>query len=250
MKLKEITIENFKGINFLNIVVGEKGLLLEGENRTHKTTVLSSILWVLTDKDYDLTNSHDLFPDDGRECQPSVKLTFDDVMLKKYQKKAVKESKIDGVNDLVKVDNKYEVNDVPMPLKDFNKKLEELGINIDMIVPCMHTDYFMSQVQKDMRKIILDMAKAYTDSEIAAKKQITKEVAEPLKKYKMEELKAMALSQRKLAEEKITNIPLVIQGIEQAKTTFDVNDLKNQRAVFKKQLEDIEKRLVKKDNGS
>ena len=66
MKSKEITIENFKGINFLNIVVGEKGLLLEGENRTHKTTVLSSILWVLTDKDYDLTNSHDLFPDDGR----------------------------------------------------------------------------------------------------------------------------------------------------------------------------------------
>ena len=57
---------------------------------------------------------------------------------------------------------------------------------------------------------------------------------------------AMATAQKKLAEEKITNIPLVIQGIEQAKTTFDVNDLKNQRSVFKKQLEDIEKRLVKK----
>ena len=40
MKLKEITIENFKGINFLNIVVGEKGLLLEGENRTHNSNVL------------------------------------------------------------------------------------------------------------------------------------------------------------------------------------------------------------------
>jgi DNA repair exonuclease SbcCD ATPase subunit len=249
MKLREITIENFKAINFLNIVVGEKGLLLEGENRTHKTTVLTAILWALTDKDYDLTSKHELFPDDGHECTPSVKLKFEDITIRKYQKRTVKESKVENTNDSVIIDNKFEVNDVPMPLKDFTKKLTEAGIDMDIIVPCMHPDFFMQQVQKDMRKNIVGMGKTFTDSQIAAKKGLTKELEEPLKKYTMEELKAMSKASKDLADKQIVEIPLMIAGIEQSKSTFDLAELKQQKAVYNKQLDDIEKRLSKKDNG-
>lgn len=51
IKLKSLSLVNFKGIRSLNIGFSDAETLVAGENGTGKTTVFDSFLWLLFGKD-------------------------------------------------------------------------------------------------------------------------------------------------------------------------------------------------------
>ena len=51
MKLKQLIIENFKGIKYLEILFINLITIISGQNATGKTTVLDAICWLLFGKD-------------------------------------------------------------------------------------------------------------------------------------------------------------------------------------------------------
>jgi len=50
IKIKKITIQNYRNIDFKEIALNDKGVVLKGKNGIGKTNIIEAVYWVLTDK--------------------------------------------------------------------------------------------------------------------------------------------------------------------------------------------------------
>ena len=242
-ELKSLHLENFKGVkdrtyNFENYTK------IQGMNGLGKTTIVTSYLWLLTDKDYDLHSNPNIRPDDVAECIPTVTAVLDiggkEVTVAKMQKRIVSKPNDKGVSK-VTLTNTYTINEVPKTERDFRAYLEDLGFAFENFLVCSHPNVFTSQKKSDMRKILFKMASQKSDYDIATMSKETEDVANLLINYKYEEIEAMQKASAKKASEKVEAIPNQIIGLEKAKIDIDVAEQELAK-------NDLERRIAEIDN--
>lgn len=256
-KIKEITIENFKGSKNREYLFDGGNAEISGANGAGKTTIMTAFMWVFADKDSELHSNPMIRPIGAEEITPRVEIVLDvdgtEVTVAKIQKRTVKKSKTGGA-DTVNLSNSYEVNSVEYGERDFKKKMSEYGFDFELFLPLSHTDVFTSQKYTDMRKVLFSMASEKSDKEIADLTDGAAEVAELLGKYSAEEVKAMQnATLRKIKEVYGKDGEILrakIEGMEQSKIDIDVaelellrNSLKEQIAENKEKQESTEKQF-------
>lgn len=245
MRIDSIKITDFKGISEKNIVLNSKNAFVKGQNGAGKSTVGSCLYWVFGDCDYSLKSNPSVFPNDGRECKPTVRLYLDfdgrKVEVAKIQTRVIKKSN-DGSRDVVSFSNTYEVNSVEYGLRDFKNKMNEYGVDFDKFLQLSHPDVFVAgmnekKAREQMRNTLFEMAGTVSDLEIAKMSAETKEVAELFENYTKEEIEAMQnATLRKIKENYGKEGEILrakIDGLESAKVDIDVAEYElGKRAVM------------------
>lgn len=251
--IKTIRLGNFKGCKEKVFELGEKSEVL-GANGVGKTTLATSWLWLMADKDYDLHSNPNIRPLDVEECTPRVEVVLDvdgkEVIVAKQQKRTVSKPNENGISK-VSFTNSYEVNAVPKSERDFKAYLTELGIDFDLFLPLSHPNVFTSQKATEMRKVLFSMASNKSDYEIAIETSDADDVAKLLEQYTMEEIEALnKATLRKIKEDYGKDGEILrakIDGLESAKVDIDVAELELQRKALKEKIEDNQ---IKQDDLS
>lgn len=249
--LKSLHLENFKGTKDKTYEFG-KTTRMSGMNRLGKTTIATSWFWLLADKNYELVSNPNIRPDDVEECVPTVTAVLDvdgkEIAIAKMQKRKVGKPDANGISK-VTLTNTYEINSVPKTERDFKADLEELGLIVDNFLVCSHPDVFTGQKQADMRKVLLKMASAKTDAEIAATSEDTADAAKLLESYKFEEIEAMNNASKKKAVEQLDAIPNQIIGLEKAKVDVDVAEQELAKADLERKIAEADQKIASAGNA-
>lgn len=234
MRIKKITISDYRGIREFSAEFPDGNTLVSGVNGCGKTTIATAVMDVLAKKDYDLHSDPDVFPDDGRECIPTVRIVFEDEDGTEFEvakitkaKKLKPEQVAAGIK--APISNSYEVNSVPKNERDFKASLKEHGIDPDSVLPMMHPDVFCGQKWQDMRKTLFAMTTSHTEMEIAEATGDVDDVIMLLnKKLTLEEIQAQNKATYKLASEQCEAIPNQIIGAESTKKEVDAKALREE----------------------
>lgn len=248
MKIKSITLQNFKGCKNATYTFDGKNATVCGANGSGKTTINTSYDWVMADKDTELHSNPPIRPIDVEECTPRTDIIFDidgsEVSVAKLQKQTKK-------GNSVSLSNTYEVNAVEYGERDFKAKMAEYGIDFDLFLPLSHPDYFTSQKSADMRKVLFAMASEKSDKEIADLTDGADDVAKLLENYTVEEVKAMQnATLRKIKEVYGKDGEILrakIEGMEQSKVDVDVAELELKKNAL---IEQIAENKAKQDDVS
>jgi len=219
MGIKRIELHDFKGVKDGTYDLPENPIIA-GQNGSGKTTLADAYFWVFSDCDYSLAKNPNVVPLNTTEAEPTVTLVLDmdgkEVTVTKTQKnRSVK----DGDTIKRSSTNKYFINNVPLTERDFKAKMLSLNFDINMVLPLSHPHTFLSQKAADMKKILFDMTDSHTDLEIAQKDEDTKELAEALENYTLEEIILTQKATKKKADEETKVIPEQIIGMERVKST-------------------------------
>lgn len=256
MKIKSMTIQNFKGCTNKTFEFGDSNEIL-GVNGAGKTTIATAFYWLMANQDYDLKSNPNIRPIGAEEVTPRVEVVAEIdgkfVTFAKFQKCTIKKSKTGGA-DTVSLSNSYEVNAVEYGERDFKAKMSEYGIDFDRFLALSHPSIFVGQKSTDMRKVLFSMASEKSDLEIAEVTDGAEDVAELLGNYTMEEIKAMQNATiRKIKEDYGKDGEILrakIEGLEMSKSDIDVaelelqkNSLNEQISANKEKQNDISKQL-------
>ena len=115
-------------------------------------------------------------------------------------------------------ETKYIINDVPMPMKDFNQKLSDI-IDLDTWIMLSDINSFFRLKTEDRRKVLVKTLKDLSEEEIGQPYPV---VLKALKERKsIPELKAQVVSQKREANKRKDEIPIEIN----AKYELLVNDI-------------------------
>ena len=243
MKVKRITLENFKGCRNGSYEFGEISNVT-GANGVGKTTIATAFYWVFADKDYDLKSNPAIRPLGVEECTPRVDIELEingkSVSVAKFQKCTKKK---DGA---ISLSNSYEVNSVEYGERDFKAKMNEYGFDFDLFLPLSHVEVFTSKKADEMRKVLFSMASSKTDLEIAAMTENVEDVAKLLENYNLEEIKAMQNSTiRKIKEDYGKDGEILrakIEGLEMSKVDIDVAELNLHKISLNEQIANVKAR--------
>ena len=265
LKIKTITLENFKGTRQKTIHLNESATNIMGANGSGKTTIATAYHWVFANTDYDLRSNPPIFPIDIEECTPSVEIEMliDDKPVKVTKRQTRKVTESNGVKK-VALTNNYYCNDVPMSERDFQKKLTDMGFDFEKFSTLTNPNAFLAEKKDIQRKVLFSMASAHTDYEIASTMDGVGEAAELLKNYSVDEIRAMENATLKKINENYGKkgeiLNSKIEGLESAKVDLDFSALELQRNMLKEQIDqnrneqekahEIEKRIeeIRKQN--
>lgn len=247
VKIKEMTLEFFKGVRSATYKFSDSTNVY-GENGLGKSTIATAFYWLLFDKSAELVSNPPIRPDNVEECVPRVDIVLDvdgkEVNLAKYQKQKVKEDKDKGTRT-VSLTNSYEINGVEKSKRDFDAYLTDLGIDMDKFLLLSHPNVFTSGLNskkemEQMRGLLFEMTKSYTDKEIAEMLPDMEEVLNLMDNYTIDEIAAMQNSTiRKIKENYGKDGEILraeIKAKEELKVDIDVSELELSRNVLKEMI--------------
>lgn len=239
IKIKRIAMEHFKGIAG-RIIELYDSTDVRGLNGSGKSTIASSVYWVLCDCDYQLNNKPMVQPLNDAEVKPHVRLWLDidgrEITVDKTQKTVVKVDENSGKTTATTT-NTYAINDVPKTLRDFTQYFAELGIDLDKLLVLSHPDAFTkdnsAKGRDKMRATLFEMVDEKSDLDIAKEMPEAAELTIELgKNYKIEEIKAMNQATiKKIESEDGKHNELIdarIQGLIEGKTDVDVKAIQSE----------------------
>lgn len=249
--VKKLVLTDFKGFHNKEVEFG-KYTKVSGQNGSGKTSIFTALAWLLLDRDAELSSNPAVLPNDGRECNPAVtaicNIDGKELALTKMQK--CKKSKPDE-NGISKksLTNTYLINEVPKTERDFKAYLEELEVDFDRLLFCIHPLAFLRLKTAEMRKMLFSMASEKSDLDIANMDAGTSDVAELLKSYKYSEIEAMQKASKKKADEQVKSIPEQIKGMELSKVTIDIAEQELAKNDLEHQITKVDIKIKTADSG-
>jgi len=171
LKLKELNIQNFKGIKELNIVFDSLLTHINGPNASGKTTIFDAFSYLLFDKDSTGASQFQIKPldDEGKTDKDTVtvvsaQLLIDDTPLtlkKEYKEKWTKKrGQLDPVFSGNVTD--YFINDLPIKKSEYQRKIAEITDDSTFKL-LSDTHYFSGLDKKAKREQILKLASMEKD---------------------------------------------------------------------------------------
>lgn len=249
IKIKSIKLENFKGAKEAYFEFDGKSVNGYGDNATGKTTVFDAFQWCLFDKNADGNSKFGIKPIDkktGEEIhnlETMVELVLivdtDIVVLKKvYKEKWVKKTgEVEKVFSGHTTD--YFINDVPKQLKDYVSFVNGL-VSEETFKMITNVYYFNSMDWKKARKVILGLSPDVSDDLVIASNKELEELRPLLKDKKIEDVLAIAKSDKTLASKQKDDIPARINEL----LKIDYSSVENTSVgILKQQIMDENKKL-------
>lgn len=178
MKIKEVEIKAFRGIENFKISLNDKINVLEGKNGIGKTTIIDSILWVLSDETL-IYGKQDADNRDFNNLKKPINviLTLDDGTKLERKYYDVWKQDVLGEWNYVKTENKFFINDIPYKKGDYIDEIKTM-LNLDrniklpkdfnIIRSVVDYNYFWSIDYKISRAFLENVLKLKSDLEMVS----------------------------------------------------------------------------------
>lgn len=173
--IKSIHIENFKGINMLDVNFSVK-TKISGQNAVGKTTIFDAFTWLLFNKNSsgeEKFNVRPLDKDGNRidnvEIKVSSILDVDgkEVELSKVQKQNWVKKRGTNTVSLQGNPNSYEIDGYPKSEAEFKEYVSGIAQSEEMFKMLTNPQYFSSLKWKDQRDILMKLVSDVSDVELA-----------------------------------------------------------------------------------
>jgi DNA repair exonuclease SbcCD ATPase subunit len=226
IRIKELRINNFKGIKALKLDFGTQGnSTIFGANSTGKTTIFDAFIWLLFNKDSQGRSDFEVKQLDqdnniihNLEVEVFAELLIDNevieirkVLSEKWVKKRGSETP-----DFTGNETTYFYNSVPLTQKEFQFKINNLvDENIFKIIT--NPNAFVSLKWQDQRKTLVEIAQIPDDREIALGDTDLENLLNEVGTQKtIEEFTAQTKHSIKKAKEELDNIPARIEELSRS----------------------------------
>lgn len=254
--IKSIHIENFKGINMLDVNFSVK-TKISGQNAVGKTTIFDAFTWLLFNKNSsgeEKFNVRPLDKDGNRidnvEIKVSSILDVDgkEVELSKTQKQNWVKKRGTDTAVLQGNVNSFEIDGYPKSEADFKAYVSELAQSEDMFKMLTNPQYFSSLKWKDQRDILMKLTTEVSDVELAKEMFDENAYAESLieeleKAPSTDDIRAKfskALSEWK---KKQAEIPVRIDEAEKSKIDVDVAEQELAKTDLTRRIAECDKKI-------
>lgn len=209
IKLNRLTIENFKKISLLNLVLNGRDVNIYGDNATGKTTVFDAFTWALFSKDSSgngdknfevkpLNSNGDV---KDHQAITSVEVEFDAdgeiITFQRTYREIWATRRGTGTPVYEGNTSDYFVNGVPVKKNAYDAAIKEL-VSEELFRMLTNTTYFASSMKyQERRAVLFDMAGTLTDKEIMAGNPTFAPLLDSLGKLSLGEYKTKLQHQKK-----------------------------------------------------
>lgn len=259
MKLSAITLNNFKGIKFINFEFDGNDASIYGDNATGKTTIFDSLCWLLFGKDSldradfeikTLVNGEPL-----HNVNHEVEATFsnDDgtsftlkrIYRERYSNPRGGETKLTGHT------TDYFINEVPVKEKEYKVFINNM-INEDVFKLITNPLYFNEQYSwQNRRKLLLQMCGDVDDESVINSRDDLKRLAQLLNGHTVEEQKKIVAAKKTALNKELDMIPIRIDEAVRNKPEIasDKTKLAQDIQVIMNGIDELEKEKAIINNG-
>lgn len=234
VKIKSVSLENFKGAK--NVVCRFDGAnsIVKGANATGKTTIFDGVWWVLFNKDSLGNEKFSARPLDEHgqpihylEIKVTVVLDVNgrELQLCKVQKEKWVKKRGSETSELQGNENVYTIDDYPKTERDFKLAVSDL-VSEEVFKMLTSPTYFTSLKWKEQRDILMRFVSEVNDYDLASgHERFAPLLDELLKAPSLDDIRAKI--QKALSEwkRKQVEIPVRIDEAEKSKVDIDVAEL-------------------------
>lgn len=238
--LKRITMRNFMCFADRTVEFDKRISIVSGQNGKGKTTIGTAILWALFNKNYELKDNPVVRKTGvSDKSDVEVELVIDDNTFRKVQKRKRSEKNPTEYSDT----NSYYVNDVPVTMKEYN---ERIGKDQKVLLWGCAINAFLSEKPDVLRAFLFDHIEGISDLEVAISKPEMADLSELLRKYNLEEVRAM---NKKVISDSNKDLVILEGQIKekerdvQLASEIDVAELELKRNALDEKIAEIEGKL-------
>ena len=259
VKIRSVSLENFKGAKNVTCDFGLKNATISGSNATGKTTIFDAVWWALFNKDSLGNEKFSIRPldKDGNpihnlEIKVTLVLDVDgnEMEICKTQREKWVKKRGTETAELQGNENLYEINGYPKSEKDYKLAISDL-VSEEVFKMLTSPTYFTSLKWKEQRDILMRFVSEVNDYELAdGEPMFAPLLKELLNAPSLDDIRAKfqkALSEWK---KKQAEIPVRIDEAEKSKVVVDIAELElGKKAVQeliksnKAKQEDVSKQL-------
>ena len=255
IKLKSLSINNFKGINHLDVTFGDK-TRISGRNAVGKTSVFDSYMWLLFSKDSLGNTKFDIRPLDAdgnmiNNLEISVEATIqidypDDAaeyILKKTQKQVWRKKRGTDTTEFQGNVNEFEINGYPKSEKEFKAFIAGI-IDENIFNLVTNPNAFNALPWKEQREILMKFVGVMSDAEIALTYGDKYSLLIPeLKIASTDDILKKYTKAKNTLNKQMTEIPARIDELSKQIVSVDVGALEVQKAAKQAELKRVEDSL-------
>lgn len=254
IKIKSLSLINFKGIKSLNIDFG-KETNIHGANGTGKTSIFDAFTWLLFGKDSTdrtafelktLDQDNNVIPKIDHEVSAVIEVDGEECELKRiFKEKWVKrrgalESEFGGN------ETHYFWNDVPLTQRDFSAKISNL-VDESVFKLITSPTAFNSLKWQDQRQVLIDISGGVTNEDVAQGNPEFEDLLSKLTNKSMEEYQKQIAASIRKAKNDIKMIPTRIDEVQRNKPeALNFSAVEKELQDKRKQLESIENQISDK----
>jgi len=272
IKLKKLTLENFKGIKNLAVAYPNQVTSIYGDNGTGKTSIVDAFSWLLSGKDSTGKANFQLKTlDRGKELhklehsvEAVISIDETEITLKRVFKEKWTTQRGAAVAEMNGHETEYFIDGVPHKQKDWETKLSEIFGDMSIFGLVTSVSAFNLLEWRQRRAILLDVCGDVTDAdviksnpelvplaEVKRSLEDEKKVISGTRKEIMDKLKEIPARIDELNRQLQTYAPLNINALEakaesitkridEAKASGGATELITKKAEFRKELADHE----------
>lgn len=254
--IKSIHIENFKGINMLDVNFSVK-TKISGQNAVGKTTIFDAFTWLLFNKNSsgeEKFNVRPLDKDGNRidnvEIKVSSILDVDgkEVELSKVQKQNWVKKRGTNTVSLQGNPNSYEIDGYPKSEAEFKEYVSGIAQSEEMFKMLTNPQYFSSLKWKDQRDILMKLVSDVSDVELAQTDAKYAPLLSELEKApSTDDIRAKFSKALNEWKKKQAEIPVRIDEAMKSKVDIDVSEQELAKTDLETKIADIDAKIKDSD---
>lgn len=253
--IKSIHIENFKGINMLDVNFSVK-TKISGQNAVGKTTIFDAFTWLLFNKNSSGEEKFNVRPlnegirVDNVEIKVSAILDVDgkEVELSKTQKQNWVKKRGTDTAVLQGNVNSFEIDGYPKSEADFKAYVSELAQSEEMFKMLTNPQYFSSLKWKDQRDILMKLVSDVSDVELAQTDAKYAPLLSELEKApSTDDIRAKFSKALNEWKKKQAEIPVRIDEAMKSKVDIDVAEQELAKTDLETKIADIDAKIKDSD---
>lgn len=249
IKLLELILRNFKGVQEFRLVANGGNLKVYGDNASGKTTLFDAFTWLLFGKDSRNRTDFEIktLDESGKVKQHGLmhevegifevngaKISFKRVFEEKWTKKRGSSRETFTGHTTT-----YYIDDIPVKMKEYNEKVNEL-VSEDLFKLLTNPLYFNEQMDwKKRRAILFEMAGEVSDEEVARKDEKLSDFIYRLNGRNVEDHIKVIKARQKKINDALDDIPVRIDQIQLTMPEVDGS----KKAEIEKELQRIENEI-------
>lgn len=231
MKIKSISIQNFKGCKDKTYTFDGRNAKVSGANATGKTTILDAFWWLLFNKDSLGNEKFSVRPLDesGKQIdniEIKISAVFDnngrEIEFSKVQKQKWVKRRGTDVTELQGNENLYEIDGYPKTEKDYKAAISEI-VSEEIFKMITNPTYFPSLKWKEQRDILMRFVSEISDYDLASGNDKFAGLLDELTKApSTDDIKAKYQKALNEWKKKQAELPVRIDEAEKSRVDIDV----------------------------
>jgi len=232
IKIKEITLKNFKGVKRLNIDFNGGNLSIFGDNGTGKTTVQDGFTWCLFGKDSANSATFDIKPiqENGEathnlDCSVELILSAGDIdlILKRVYAEKYTRRRGQASAEFTGHTTSYFVNDVPVNEKEYKAKISGI-IQEDTFRLLTNPKYFNGLHWQEKRKLLLEICGDIPDEDVIKSDHRLTTLPEVLAGRTLDDYRKIVTAQKTKINGELKNIPVRIDEAKKSRVEITATE--------------------------